>query len=137
MLEAAGGVAGLVLEVQFDARQAGSLQGGIKWVSALRWKSASMMRIASRAHWRWSTVMETPSVQDAGRRRRRSAAPLADGDADEDQAGSEHLRAVEGFAEEQRGEYQGEDRDQVDEARGLAGRAVDRRRSCTGRRRPP
>lgn len=26
MLEAAGGVAGLVLEVQFDARQAGSLQ---------------------------------------------------------------------------------------------------------------
>ncbi|SST10038.1 Uncharacterised protein [Acinetobacter baumannii] len=27
MLEAAGGVAGLVLEVQFDARQAGSLQG--------------------------------------------------------------------------------------------------------------
>src|SRR5471032_526587 len=30
---------------------------GIRWVSALRWKSASIIRMASRAHWRLSLMI--------------------------------------------------------------------------------
>lgn len=60
-------------------------------------------------------VMEIFLVQDVGWRWWWSVVLLVDGDVDEDQVGSEYLWVVEGFVEEQCGEYQGEDWDQVDE----------------------